>query len=352
MDFSVNPATMDAIPVISHQVVEQAARAVVQAAAAARRQEFVEQPPGLNGGGYLMDIATGDYYERTPEGRWRNAVTGELPDRDPREIDPGEYEWVVERYVPFHERWPAFPQAMKDYCTTAKKAIQDDGHMSAINQVKTAVDRWGGYARQSFSDNFLAPFLTQSVPEQQFLLDELAVEMVAYEAILRQGRLDAKAVADATVAALESLEQRLDVDVETLLGMVGLVVTIASAVVTVGTATAFTAAVTFGLINAGLAGAKLAASFVDSAQSVTGFTVDEVLGSMAVALDNLRQAMDFEEDLIAAEAEKLRDQVAGWLSSDDPLEMATILPNEPTDDGIDDLTSGGLPSPVDFRPRR
>lgn len=353
VDFAAAPADeVERIDVIPHQEVEQAAQAVVRAAVEARGREIVEDY--AVGGGhagedgvyrpYLMDYATGDYYIPMENG-WYNSATGENVSRDPREIDAGEYEWIIDYFTYFHERWPSYPQTMAQHCQTAKAEIQS-GKMTPILAVGRAVSWWGGDARDNFLENFLDPFVSQTVTNQQALLDELAVAMHAYEAVLKQGRLDAKTIADQTVGVLDSTGHGSGGDVSVLLGVVGIAVAVVGTLLTAGTTTALT----LGLIGAGLQTANLAVKISED-QTIAGETVDEVLRTMAEVLDELRQAMDAEEDLIAEAVEKQADQVRDWLSSSSSLAMATILPNEPSEDGVTDITGGELPDRDEFRPR-
>ena len=164
--------------------------------------------------------------------------------------------------------------------------------------------------------------------------------MYAYEGILKQGRVDVKAIADQTVEALDSLSVGSGTDFTAVLGVVGIAFAVVTTVATAGTTTALT----LGLIGAGLS----AVQHVAAHQEVAGTTTEEVVDSLAEALDELRQAMDAEEASIAEAVTKTTGEVQGYLSAATPADIATFLPNEPNEDGVTNLTDGEVPDHDEF----
>lgn len=339
---------VDDIESINHQAVEEAARAVVRAAAQARTREFILDNGAVDPetGELLEDLMhwpTGHFYIASRGGAYQNTTTGEVLSRDPREPDESRYEWILDQFDYFHERWPTFPRVMAEHCETARTAITS-GRMTGYNTVAITVGSdWAGQARDDFMDYFLAPY-GNAVTNQQLLLTELSAAMYAYEAVLRQGRLDARHLANETVNVLESINTYSGGDATTVLRVVGIGLAVTSTLVTAGS----TAALTFGLIGAGLQATQLG---VDLAQKdVSGETADDVVQQLVQRLSDLRTAMDAEEDEIAEAVAKTADSVEALLGSSDPLELATILPNEPNDDGITNITAGDVPGHTEFRP--
>jgi hypothetical protein len=129
--------------------LEAAARDIVRSATEARSKEFVYDSmssgydpetgePRYN----YQDYATGEFWIQQGTSQWMNTTTGEVINHDPREVDPTQYQWVVDDYVYFYERWPSYPLAMAQECEEAKFAIQQ-GEMSALNTA--AQIAWNGW---------------------------------------------------------------------------------------------------------------------------------------------------------------------------------------------------------------
>jgi hypothetical protein len=340
---------VDDIEIINHQAVEEAARAVVRAAAEARTREFIMDGAGAVDAETgellenLMHWPTGHFYIAERGGTFLNTTTGEVLSRDPREPDESRYEWVVSQFEYFHERWPSYPRVMAEHCETARSAITS-GEMTGFNSVAITVGSdWAGRARDDFVDYFLAPY-GNAVTNQQLLLTELSAAMYAYEAVLRQGRLDARHLANEAVNVLESINTYSGGDALTILRVIGIGVAVTSTLVTAGT----TAALTFGLLTAGLTASQLGVEL--ARKEISGETADEVVQQLVQRLADLRTAMDAEEDEIAEAVAVTADSVEALLGSSDPLELATLLPNEPNDDGITNITGGDVPGPDEFRP--
>jgi hypothetical protein len=340
---------VDDVEIIPHQEVVAAAEAVVRAAAQARTREFIPDGSGyvdVDSGELLETLyhtASDQFYVPLGGGRFQNTTTLEVLDRDPREPDESQYQWIIEKFEYFHERWPAFPRTMAEQCQTAQTAIMS-GEMSPYEGVGMTVSNdWAGLARDDFLRFFLNPF-GNAVTNQQLLLTELSAAMYAYEAVLRQGRLDARHIADETVNVLDSIGAYSGGDAKTILRVIGIGLAVVSTLATAGSTTALT----FGLIGAGLQTAQLGVDIAE--KDIAGETVDEVLRQLEQRLEDLRTAMDAVEDTIADAVAKTADSVEGLLASRDPLQRATILPNEPNDDGITDITGGEVPHPDEFHP--
>lgn len=339
---------VDDIELINHQAIEEAAQAVVRAAARARTREFLLDNGAVDpeSGELLEDLMhwpTGQFYIAQRGGTYMNTTTGEVLARDPREPDESRYEWVVSQFEYFHQRWPAFPRTMAEHCETARTAISS-GEMTGYNSVAITVGSdWAGQARDDFMDYFLAPY-GNAVTNQQLLLTELSAAMYAYEAVLRQGRLDARHLANRTVDVLDSINTYSGGDASTVLQVIGIGLAVTSTLVTGGG----TAAITFGLLGAGLSAAQLGADLAE--KDISGETADDVVQQLVQRLADLRTAMDAEEDEIADAVTTTADSVEDLLGSSDPLELATILPNEPNDDGITNITAGDVPGHDQFRP--
>jgi hypothetical protein len=344
--------------------LEAAARDIVRAATEARSQEFVYDSlssgydpetgqPRYN----YQDYATGDFWIQQGTSEWMNTTTGEVINHDPRNVDPAQYQWVVDAYVYFYERWPSFPLAMAQECEDAKAAIQE-GQMSALTTAANITwTGWGGDAQRNFTQFFMDPF-ENAVGNQQTVLDELAVGMYAYAAMLKQARLAAKTTATEVINVLDSVGETNPAEaalaIQIGIAVVGVVVAVAAfaaAPVTAGTSVALGA----GLILAGLDGGAAVVQGVQlSGQEkppLSGGTVDEVMGKLRTALTALKHDMDTIEQNIANLVTQSSDKVNDWLTSTEPQEKASLLPNEPDDDEVTNVTGGQVPAPDEFRPR-
>jgi hypothetical protein len=338
---------VDAIDIIPHQEIEAAARAVVRAAAEARTREFVQDS-------ILTDPETGEmaqrhwptdqFYIPIGGGRYQNTTTLETLDYNPGEhADESQFEWIVSSFDYFHERWPAYPRTMAEECESARAAIMSGELTGYVGVTDTVSGDWAGLARDDFVRFFLNPF-GNAVSNQQLLMTELSAAMYAYEAILRQARLDAKHLADQTVSVLDSINTYSGADAGTILSVIGIGLAVVTTLATGGTTTG----ITLGLIGAGLQTAQLAVD-VEKEKDISGETALDVVMQLDQRLSDLRVAMDGEEDAIADAVAKTADGVEALLASSDPLELATILPNEPND-AIPNVTSGQPPGHDQFHP--
>lgn len=360
VDYSSGPASEVAgMEQLTSRDIEDAARRVVTAAAEACAREFdpgsycavSHEIPSTDGTAtaylnratfkYWVSIGNNEFIITEHPTMGATFTRVQYGNNDPTQPEETQFEWIIEHFKYFHERWPSYPQTMGQHCDSAKGAIQS-GQMTAIKPVSDAVDRWTGRAQQQFKEYFLDPFLVNTLTNQQALLDELAIAMYTYEGILKQGRIDAKTIAEQTIDALDSLDAGSGTSFTAVLSVVGIALAVVSTVATAGTTTALT----LGLIGAGLQ----AAQFVASNQEVEGATAEEVLESLAETLDQLRQAMDAEEASIADAVTLTTGQIQGFLQASNPPEVATILPNEPTG-GVPNLTDGEVPSEDEFGPR-
>jgi hypothetical protein len=344
--------------------LEAAARDIVRAAVEARQKEFVYDSmssgydavtgePRYN----YQDYATGEFWIQQGSSQWLNTTTGEVINHDPREVDPTQYEWVVDEYVYFYERWPSYPLAMAQECEQAKEAIKNES-MAALNSAaQIAWTGWGGDAQRNFTQFFMDPF-QNAVTNQQTVLDELAVGMYAYAAMLKQARVAAKTTATEVINVLDSVgdsnpaEAALAIQIGVAVaGVVAAVAAFAAAPVTGGTSVVLGA----GLLLAGLDGAAAVVQGVQLSEQekppLSGGTVDEVMSKLRTALEAIKHDMDTIEQNIANLMTESSDKVNEWLTSTDPQEKANILPNEPDDDGVTDVTGGAVPGPDVFRPR-
>ncbi|HEY8471530.1 MAG TPA: hypothetical protein VIL37_02715 [Natronosporangium sp.] len=355
-DYSAGPADrVRAMEAPSVWDVAERAAEVVNAAVRARQKEIMPGPSvGYNEdtGEQMMhydDLATGTSYTYMGNNRWVNNNTGEDVD-DPRNIDPAQYQWIIDDFKYFHERWDSYPMAMAMECEAAKAAIQE-GEMSALLTAdQIAWNGWGGDAQRHFTQFFLDPFVQTAVTTQQTVLDELAVAMYAYAALLKQARIDAKLLADKAIQALDGLHESNPPEATTVIKIAAAVVGVVGAIASGGG----TLVVTLGIIGAGLGGAEVIAEGItepEKSRPIEGSFVHEVLDKLRELLQEMKSDMDKVEENIGKQIEEAAGQVNGWLTSSDPEEVSTILPTEPDDD-IPNVTDGEVqPGSDDFRPR-
>jgi hypothetical protein len=334
--------------------VEERAQEVVNAAVRARKKEFEE------GGGYytdpntgesmprLVDTATGkNYVYRHRTDQWET-MEGQVVD-DPRNVDPAQYQWVIEKFKYFHQRWPTFAGTLAYHSDEAKAAITS-GRMAPIETVGDIVATgWGGQSRDNFKEFFLDPF-GNAVTNQQQVLDELGCSMYAYEALLQEGQIDAKKTADETIKILDGLSESSPPDAETVIKVVAVVAGVVGVIASGGSGLIIGA----GLVGAGTGAAELIAKDVSEQEKnrkLNGGTVDEVLEKMKGALDELKQDMETVEQNLAEAVGEVSTAVNGYLNNANALDVATILPNEPDND-VPDVTDGEVLGGDDFRPRQ
>ena len=185
--------------------------------------------------------------------------------------------------------------------------------------------------------------MVNGITNQQVVISELGVAMYAYGAILRQGRIDALAIADKAIKVLDAISEKSANEFKVTLGVIGAGV---AAVTAIRGATKID-------IGLGLLGASLSAisTGVDAAQEGASATVEAAMNSLSVMFENLRTAMDDQERGLAAALDKSKEAVlesvrAGY------SEARVLLPVEPDNDTTD-ISDGDVPRIDDeFRPRR
>ncbi|MEV0649459.1 hypothetical protein AB0I28_29800 [Phytomonospora sp. NPDC050363] len=321
VDFTPAPADeLNSVSVIPWSDVKEAADLIVQAAITARVAE-IHQADVLNEGPTVGDAQ-----------RYREMV------------NDADFDWIGEKFQYFYERWPAFAGGIASSLQEAKQSLLS-GRMTPINNVADVTDAWAGEAQHDFKSYFLNPMLTQAVSNQQLMFDELTVAMQAYESILRQCRHDAVAIARETIKVLDSITDKTPEDVQVTLGVLGVAVGVVATVASGGTATGLT----LGLIGSGISAVSTG---VSAAQNINGDTVESVMSQLRTTLDDLKEAMDNEEQAIADGLAETETKLQGWLSSSDPLTVGTILANEPNDDGTTDISDGHVPPESEFGPKR
>ncbi|MGH8793739.1 MAG: hypothetical protein ACRDXX_13990, partial [Stackebrandtia sp.] len=88
--------------------------------------------------------------------------------------------------------------------------------------------------------------------------------------------------------------------------------------------------------------------------SISGGTVDEVMDQLKNVLEELREAMDSEEEQLAVAIDNTTNEVRALMSGDSDKEKdsdkvkSSILPHEPNGDGVTNVTSGKTPSKDEF----
>ena len=307
------------IKVIPSTDVVDAANRIVQAAIYARATEY-----------HKADVLN----EGPNAGDW---------DRYVSMVDRSQFDWITQRYLYFHERWPSSAGAMAEHLQAAKEYLRA-GQMTPINTVSDVTDAWAGEAQHDFKAYFLDPMIATTVSNQQLMFDELTVAMQGYESILRQCRHDAVAIADKVIPVLESIGQKTPTDTQTFLAVLGIAVGVIATVTSGGAATGLA----LGLIGSGI---SLVSTGLSAAQDFNGDTVDSVMEQLKKATGDLKSAMDNEEQAIANGLSKTVTQMDQWLASSDPLTIATILANEPNDDGTVDISDGSVPPESQFGPK-
>ncbi|HIV58277.1 MAG TPA: hypothetical protein H9902_10010, partial [Candidatus Stackebrandtia faecavium] len=108
--------------------------------------------------------------------------------------------------------------------------------------------------------------------------------------------------------------------------------------------------------GAGIAGAAASSDGGEEKLSITGGTVSEVLTNTSKAVDDLIESMHKAEREIAVSWNSSSDEIEGCLTSSHNLDKATVVPHEPKNDSIPNLTNGGSNVSTDeedgdFRPR-
>lgn len=261
---------------------------------------------------------------------------------------PRKQEWVNANWGDLPERWKFFtersvdmPANLASSFQSAKQNIQW-AHLSEINTVISATDHWAGLAKTSFQTNFLNPLVNQTISCQQLLFDELTVAANSYEAVLRGLLKDGKELGDDTIKVLDSFADCTKDDANSALATAGIAVGILTTVASGGAALPLT----LGLIGGGISAAEKATS----ESSISQDTVEDVMNQLYKEIDEIMEDAKKEEEQIAAGLRKSVTDVKKFLSSSDPLEKATLLPHEPTGDGVSNVTDGEVPPPGEFHP--
>lgn len=269
------------------------------------------------------------------------------PHRDPEDLDhlsgidpadfAAEWPWITERFGYFHER-PFEEAESAANAVEASLAELRSSNMGALRSVDTSLGGWSGKARDAFTVDFANPLAQTVIAEQQRLLGELQAAMWAYDAVLRQGRLNGYNLAVETTKVLRSLTETSPNDAKVALGILAVVVS----VITTFEAGGSGAAIALGLLGAGVSGASTG---IDGA-SISGSTTADVMASLATALDDLTAEMNAAEQAIATAISATQEAVEWDLSHPE----SKLLPTVP--DGPErDLTAGEVPTKREFHPR-
>lgn len=252
----------------------------------------------------------------------------------PREwIDsvPGTFDWIPERYERFYARNPWSASNMAERVGEAKVHLES-GNMSDIHNVERIVtSKFAGDTQKAFVNNFLNPF-GPAVGNQQAVFAELQAGLLAYEALLRQSRADAKKIAEKTVDALDGLGGGFlgtgsGSEVSVGLAVAGAVVGVVGAAATGGTSLA----ITFAIVGGGISVTSAALGAGDDGQleeTISGGSVQEVLEGMQSALNDLWDLMEKTEIAISAALRDSASELGTYLNSDSSETKRTILPHE------------------------
>ena len=262
------------------------------------------------------------------------------------------YDWLDNLFERVFERWPSTVEAMAMHMESAKEPLTK-GQMSAFEGVSSAVERWGGDSQEHYKKYFVDP-LPQAVTNQQGVLEELRAGLLSYAAVLKKGRVHAVDLAKEAEKALDALGGGGSVDAGVVLAVIGAAAGVAGAVVSGGTSLTITLAIISG--GAGIAGAAASSDGGEEKLSITGGTVSEVLTNTTKAVDDLIESMHKAEREIAVSWNASSDEIEGCLTSSHNLDKATVVPHEPKNDSIPNLTNGGSNVSTDeedgdFRPR-
>ncbi|HIV56329.1 MAG TPA: hypothetical protein H9902_00090 [Candidatus Stackebrandtia faecavium] len=269
----------------------------------------------------------------------RNLEVGNSSARRPipesQQDTAGDYDWIDARFEPFFKRPPSAVYAMTRHLRSAKTPLHSGG-MTSFNSVESAVDDWGGAAQRHFMDYFISPF-PLAVTNQQAIIEELNAGLLCYAEVLREGQVAALEIAIETTNSLDALSSGIFGDDG---GIVALSVLAAAA----GVASAIPTGgfgITLAIIGGGSGiGGTIAGLSGDEEKPISGGTVEEVLQSMQDTLDKLKDNMEEAEKAIATDWTISSDTIADKLRSVSDNSKSSILPHEPTNDGIPNLTSG------------
>lgn len=264
-------------------------------------------------------------------------------------VDIDEYTDDIEYgFMYASERPPDSARSITSRLQNAKSYLHS-GHMTPIEGVQSAVEHWSGGAKKQFASYFLNPLVSYTISNQQILLDELITAMAAYEGIVTESRRDAKKIADDATTILDTDDKdldKLDFSLKTAAVAVGIV----GAAASIPTTGPVGLAAVCGLLGAGISATDYAKNTAGGDSPVSL----DILNTVIVALEDLRYAMDMQESAISDRLAETRQNIKAMLNDEsDPLNMATIIANEPHDDKNDlpNLSDGKKPSEEEFRPR-
>ncbi|GLZ77134.1 hypothetical protein Afil01_19410 [Actinorhabdospora filicis] len=246
------------------------------------------------------------------------------------------WSWIPSTFRYFYERDYTLTEAAMEQLTSAVDELKSS-RMAALLSVGSAVDDWHGDARDAFRDSWLGPLEYSGIGAQQSLLLELHAAMLAYDAILRQARIDAREIAVEAVKVLDSLTESNPDEAKVLLGIAGVAVAVVTAVQTGGTSIG----ITLGLLGAGLAASTTAIDAVN----LSGDTSDDVMASVKAAFDALKNEMLAQERAIAEALARTQEEVDGDLRRGG----GNLLPTEVYKPGTVDLTTGAVPPSDQFQ---
>ena len=253
----------------------------------------------------------------------------------PELTDASDYDWIKAYFEPLYDREPNNASDMADAVGATKESLES-GRTTVISQATSMVEKWAGEAQHDFKKYFLDPF-PNAITNQKAVVDELRVALHIYEGVLRQARVDAKKIADETKKVLDSLNDCTADDWKVALGLIGVAAAVVGAIPTGGASLGIAGAMA--LVGAG---ASLTTTAIDAA-NIEGGSVSSVLNSCKDALEKAREQMTSEEQAIADALNDSNSGIDGVLSQTDPLDVATVLPHEPTGDGTPNLTDGNTP---------
>ncbi|MGH8881233.1 MAG: hypothetical protein ACRD0P_28455 [Stackebrandtia sp.] len=234
------------------------------------------------------------------------------------EPDNADHTWIVPYYVKFHQREPSRAATMAADLDEVRSTLLSEP-VSTVSSLRQTVGRWQGAARDSFVTHILEPF-PDAVRHQNEVVDELRCALWAYQAVLGRARVDAKAIADATVKVLEGLDNFKSSEATIELSVIGSAATLLAGID--GDST---------LDLALRSGKPVETAAVSTSYDIDGYDVSSVLDAMKRALDALEKAMNAEESNIGgrlAESNTKVDQLLAARGGDNAAHRTALLTAE------------------------
>lgn len=260
-----------------------------------------------------------------------------------------DFAWMEDYFKPLYDRDPEDAVALREALPPAQTAIRTDQvhQVGANNGIFLA---WEGDMAEDFRTYFLNPF-PNAVDHQSAVVDELISAVACYEAVLRNARTDAKTIAEKTKEIFDGLNDTEHLSWKMTLELTAAVLGVAGAIPSPAGKLDF--AGKLGLIAQGVTVAQMALN-----TTIQGGSVEEVEESLKAAIDKAVEAMTYEEEQVAKALEHSIATVEKTLAGRpegskrvDPRTTSTLLPHEPTGDGVPNLTNGRKPTPEDMWPR-